>query len=134
MNHFCHKCGKKLEDTERYCAECGTSVVIEKPIKDTSAQKNVNEKWWFRFAKVVYIILYLPLLAVIPIVWSINSSEYVGYGINGSVYNDTPAKAFLYSLLALAIYVVIARLIKITFLYITFGQKPEWQKEFSKPF
>jgi len=42
--------------------------------------------------------------------------------------------AFWYSLLALAIYVVIARLIKIAFLYIALGQSPEWEKQFTKPF
>lgn len=100
------------------------------PIK----KNTTNEKWWLRLSKVAYILLYIPLLAVIPTVWSENSSEYIGYSIDGRTYNNTPGKAFLYSLLALVIYLVVVRLIKLAFLYITFGQKPEWKKEFTKPF
>ena len=131
MNHFCHKCGKKLGETETYCAECGTAVVVEKPVSDTPNKKNADERWWLRLAKVIYVILYLPLLAVIPIVWSINAPSCNYYGTNCS---GSYMAAFWYSLLALAIYVVVARLIKIAFLYIALGQKPEWEKEFTKIF
>lgn len=131
MNHFCHKCGKKLEEAEKYCAECGTVVLVEKPAKNNFAKKNADEQWWLRLAKVIYVILYLPLLAVIPIVWSINalSCNYYGTSCSGSYM-----AAFWYSLLALVIYVVIVRLIKIAFLYIALGQKPKWEKEFTKAF
>ncbi len=131
MNRFCHKCGKKLEETEKYCPECGTAITIKKLTKNTSEKKNTEESWWLRLAKVIYIVLYLPLLAVIPITWSINapSCNYTGTYCSGSYVS-----AFWYSLLVLAIYAVIVRLIKISFLYIAVGQSPEWGKELAKPF
>jgi len=46
----------------------------------------------------------------------------------------TFVEAFWYSLLTLIIYVAIVRLIKIAFIYIVLGQKPEWEKEFARVF
>jgi cytoskeletal protein RodZ len=68
----------------------------------------------------------LPLLIIIPVVWSENSYSYYGGGSEG--------EAFWYSLLTLVIYMAIARLIKIAVLYVALGRKPEWKKEFKKLF
>lgn len=131
MNHFCHKCGKKLGEAEKYCAECGAVVVIEKPVKNTPTNKNTDEHWWLRLAKVIYVILYLPLLLIIPLVWSENAPYYSSYS---QQYYGSYVEAFWYSLLTLVIYAVIVRFIKIAFLYIALGQKPEWRKEFTRIF
>ena len=75
--------------------------------------------------------LVLVFLLVIPLVWSENSSNYDYYTRS---YTDTTGEAFWYSLLTLIIWVVVVRLIKITFLYIALAQKPQWKKEFKKFF
>lgn len=130
MNHFCHKCGKKLDEEEKFCSECGTSV-FEEPTKIISHNEKADEKWWLRLAKVAYIILHLPLLLLIPLVWSENMPYYSSYS---NQYYGSYAEAFWYSLLTLVIYIVIARLIKIAFIYIALGQKPKWGAEFTKFF
>lgn len=100
-----------------------------------SISTNLDQKLWYRLSKVVYVILYGFLLIIISTVWDVNSSTYTGYSTAyGGIYEDTYGKAFWYSLLALLIYIAIVRLIKITFLYIALGQKPQWKKEFKKLF
>jgi ABC-type spermidine/putrescine transport system permease subunit II len=131
MNYFCHKCGKKLEEAEKYCSECGTVVIAENPTNNILTEKNRGEQWWLRLAKVIYVILYLPLLLIIPLVWSENTPYYSSYS---QKYYGSYMEAFWYSLLTLIIYVVIVRLIKIAFLYIALGHKRKWGVEFTKFF
>lgn len=131
MQKYCTSCGTQLEESNKFCTKCGYSAM---PISQKETTKNLDEKWWHRLVKVAYIILYIPLPFVLLIVWNLNNSSYVGYYLRQPQYKDTYGKAFWYSLLALIIYVVVVRLIKITFLYITFGQKVQWKKEFKKLF
>lgn len=132
MNLFCHKCGKKLAEDERYCSGCGTNVFQESSVNTDSPDRlNTDGRWWLRLAKVFYIVLYLPLLLVIPLVWSSNAPYYSSYSHQ---YYGSYTEAFWYSLLTLTIYVLIIRLIKIAFLYIAMGEKPKWQNEFTKFF
>lgn len=120
---FCENCGSKIQQDYKFCIRCGnsvlayreSSVMVERPVLG-------SDKWWHRLLRVIYIILYLPLLLVIPLVWSMNA-YYGEYGV-----------ALSQSLLALVIYIFIARLIKITFLYIFFAQKPYWRRELRKLF
>ena len=132
---FCEKCGNKLKENHNFCTECGHSNLDKQESKPISATNTLEQKWWFRLSKVLYIFLYSFLLLIIPLVWSENSSTYTGYSSTyGGRYEDTYGKAFWYSLLTLFVYIVIMKLIKITFLYIAFGQKPQWKKEFKKLF
>lgn len=130
---FCENCGTKLQDGHRFCTTCGHSTV--QPERNNPASQAVtaslNEKWWQRFLKVIYIVLYIPLLGILPIVWSANSSSYNYYS---STSTDTSGTAFWYCLLTLLIYMAIVRLIKIAVLYIAVGKKPEWKKELKRPF
>ncbi len=131
---FCENCGQKIKDDLKFCTECGHSV-------KSMTIKDLKERWYHRFLRVLYIISYIPLLLIIPIVWSGNNSSYVCSGLsfksylNDSChYVDTYGKAFLWSLITLAIYMIIIRLIKIAVIYIIIGKKPEWKKEFKKLF
>jgi uncharacterized membrane protein len=126
---FCENCGNKLKEGHKFCTKCGNSNTPE--TKEVKSQALTDEKWWYRLSKVFYVLLYLPLLLVIPLVWSENSSNYDYYTRS---YTDTTGEAFWYSLLTLIIWVVVVRLIKITFLYIALAQKPQWKKEFKKFF
>lgn len=126
---FCENCGNKLKEGHKFCTQCGHSNAPE--TKQEKSPTLSDEKWWYRLAKVFYVLLYLPLLLVIPLVWSENSSSYNYYT---SSYTDTTGEAFWYSLLTLVVWVIVVRLIKITFLYIALAQKPRWKKEFKKFF
>ena len=128
---FCENCGNKLEEAHKFCVKCGHSNQKEITQKISSRSNHFDQKWWYRLAKVIYIALYIPLPFLIALVWSLNSSTY---NFSTDSYSDTTGESFWYSLLALVIYIVIARLIKITFLYITFAQKPQWKREFKKLF
>ncbi len=130
---FCENCGNKIDGSYKFCTKCGNTTVQSErknPISQTN-EVPLNERWWHRLLKVGYIILYIPLLGIIPIVWSANSSSY---NYSSSSYTDTTGTAFWYCLLTLLIYMAIARLIKIAVLYIVMGRKPEWKKEFKKLF
>jgi hypothetical protein len=114
--------------------KCGhpNSSVANVPARQASdVSASMSEKWWFRLAKVFYIVLYFPLIITVWVVWSINSSSY---DYASQTYTDTTGLAFWYSLIALVICLIIVRLIKITFLYIALGRKAEWKKEFRKIF
>lgn len=133
---FCTNCGNKIEKDSEFCTKCGSSLNVSE-VKTTIRQRQdlvLGNKWWHRLLKVLYIVLYLPLLLIIPIMWSANSSSYTGYFLGQPRYTDTYGKAFWYSLLTLVIYIVILRLIKVAVLYVVVGQKPEWKKEFKKFF
>lgn len=132
---YCEHCGNKLDGAHKFCTKCGNPTASEAVIKSSSATiQNLDQKWWMRLAKVVYVVLYLSLLIIIPLVWSENSSTYSGYYGGQYRYEDTYGTAFWYSLLTLVIYIVVVRLVKITFLYIAFAQKPQWKREFKKFF
>lgn len=122
---FCEHCGNKMDSSHKFCTKCGNSN-IPPETKRPSVQQvaiAVNDKWWHRLLKVSYIVGYLPLLFIIPIVWSENSCYYCSDG-----------DAFWYSLLTLVIYLIVIRLLKIAVLYVAIGRKPEWKKEFKKLF
>tara|TARA_B100000745_G_scaffold296660_1_gene242426 strand:- start:7615 stop:7998 length:384 start_codon:yes stop_codon:yes gene_type:complete len=126
---FCENCGNKLKEGHKFCTKCGHSNAPDE--KEGKSFVLSDEKWWYRLAKVVYVLLYAPLLILIPLVWSENAPRYSSYF---DEYYGSYGEAFWYSVLTLVIYIVVVRLIKITFLYITLAQKPKWKKEFKKLF
>jgi len=134
---FCEYCGNRIDDLHKFCTKCGRATSTNKDkeiISEDKTHVSLEEKWWQRLLKVVYILLYFPLLVIVPLVWSENSSSYSGYYAGQYRYEDTYAEAFWYSLLTLIIYLIVLRMIKLATLYITIGQKPNWKKEFKKLF
>lgn len=132
---FCEKCGNKIEESSGFCEKCGNRVIQEKSrIKTQSDTSELENKWWYRLMKVAYIFLNIILLPILISVWLENYKTYSGYDkyTYSSIYTNTPGIALWYSFLTLIIYVIVLRLIKITFFYIFFGQKLEWKKEFKK--
>lgn len=119
---FCTNCGNKIKEEEIFCTNCGNSSSSKLEENNNHQIRIVkDEKWWHRLLKVLYIIGYMPLLIIIPIVWSENSCYYCSNG-----------DSFWYSVLTLVIYIVIIRLIKIAVLYVMSGRRPEWRKEFKR--
>lgn len=126
---FCQYCGSKILKEEKFCSQCGYSAP-SKPEK-ISPSLLLEERWWMRLAKVFYIVLYLPLLFIIPAIWSDNAPYYNAYS---KKYYGSYEDAFWYSFLFFVIYMITARLIRISFLYVVAGQKPQWKKEFKRLF
>ncbi len=129
---FCDKCGHQI-DNEKFCPSCGQEIYHAKI--EASHTSVSQDKWYLRLAKVIYIVLYIPLPFVLYGVWTSSapysyyssySHEYISYGSYG--------EAFWYSLLTLVVWLVILRLAKIAVLYIFTGKKPHWKKEFKKLF
>src|SRR5262245_6787915 len=117
---FCEHCGHRLLDAQKFCTRCG------QPAAKTKSPHLSEEMWWYRLLKVFYVVSYLPLLLIVPIVWSLNSSSYDYYT---KISTDTTDQALWYSLVTIAIYVSVLRLIKVAVLYVATGSKPEWRKE-----
>ena len=133
---FCENCGNKIQNGYKFCTKCGNSTVSGLA-KNSSTIRSMesSDKWYLRFAKVIYIIFYIPLPFALYGIWTSNdpysyynsySREYDNFGSYG--------EAFWYTLLTLVIWVVVLRLTKIAFLYIAVGRKPEWKNEFKKLF
>lgn len=134
---YCTNCGNKIEESDKFCTKCGslsTKGQEQIMVKVTSTTSLVlsEDKWWQRLLKVGYIFLCLQILWIVPVVWSVNSSTYVGYSYGQYNYKDTSDEAFWYSVLAILIFMVVTRLLKITVLYVAMGKKPNWESEFKK--
>lgn len=133
---FCENCGNKNNETHKFCTKCGQPIVSSPVTSATNRHpaSKLDERWWHRLLKVGYIFLYLQILWVVPAVWFVNNSSYTGYSFGEYHYEDTYGIAFWYSLLAIVVFIVTLRLIKLTVLYILLAQKPEWKKELKKLF
>ena len=132
---FCENCGNKLGGDHKFCMKCGYSNARGVQIK-TPTTGHLDQRWWLRLAKVIYIGLYIPLPFVLFAVWSENS-QYCNYGYYptySQTCTDTLGEAFWYSLMTLVIWIVVLRAIKIVFLYISLAEKPQWKREFKKFF
>lgn len=130
---FCTNCGNTIQDGHKFCIKCGQSGVRETKNAMLIQKSSVviDEKWWQRLLKVLYIFLCLQILWIVPAVWGSNlpyCSTYSNY-CSGSY-----SESFWYSVLAIVIFVFVTRLIKITILYVVIGRKPEWKKEFKRLF
>ena len=128
---FCENCGNKISEADSFCSQCGNTTEEGQNIVPSKQFSPHNDKWWYRLLKVGYIALLMPLLLIVPLVWSANKPYYSSY------FHETTGSygwAIWYSFLSIIIYIVIARLIKISVLYIVIGQKPKWTKEFKKLF
>ena len=102
---FCEKCGSKLSDKAAFCEGCGNPIGI--PVKKEKNQFTPSKNiWWYRLSKTLYIIAHLLLLLIIPLL--------------SGTKDD-----FLVWKIALG-YFLFLKLIKISFFYVVFSQKPKW--------
>lgn len=123
---LCEKCGSPYSAGDKFCTKCGAST-SEGDTKSAreNLEANREEQWYHRLGTVIYVFLHLPLLLIVPLVWSANSTTYVG-GV-GYRYEDTPGLALWYSFLTVVIWLLVLRLIKISFRYIVSGIKPKFK-------
>jgi len=110
---FCEQCGNPLKEGHKFCTKCGNSNTPGVATKTSQGPHPFDQKWWFRLMKVIYITLYIPLPFLLLLTWD-------------------DSESFWAILTVFIVYIVIVRLIKITFFYITFGEKPKWKREFKK--
>ena len=132
---YCENCGNKNDETHKFCTKCGHPTATSPTASriNKTPVRNLDQLWWHRLLKVVYIFLCIQIFWIVPVVWSSNSTDYDYYG-GQYHYTDTTGEAFWYSVLAIAIFVVVLRLVKLTVLYITLAQKPVWRDEFKNLF
>ncbi|QQS61833.1 MAG: hypothetical protein IPN70_02885 [Candidatus Moraniibacteriota bacterium] len=95
------------------------------------SNSNLEQKWWFRIAKVAYIFLYL-FFAILIIASGVDN--FYSYDTVMKSNSYTPGFAFLNMLIVIAIGFIITKITKITFFYIFLAQKPNWKKELTKIF
>lgn len=131
---FCIKCWNKLRASDKFCTKCAFPTWEYHIVNDTSTL-TIEQKWWFRLSKVIYIVLYIPLIFAAWIAWdgSAPSSYYSSYSQEYTYYWSY-AEAFWYTFLTILIWIATLRLIKLWFLYIAFWMKPNWYREFRKLF
>lgn len=92
-------------------------------------KNNLEQKWWFRVAKVVYIFLYL-LLVIGLIAGGIDN--FYSYGDGTITY--TPWFAVANVLIGGIIGLAMIKVVKIIFFYIFLAQKPHWKRELTNIF
>jgi len=125
---YCEHCGNKLSESDKYCINCGKHLTPGSDHKHSHAQLS-DDRWWNRLLKVAYILSYLPLVLILPLVW-IESTPY--YSSYSQQYYGSYGEAIWYSFLTLAIYIGIVRLIKVIVVYVVTGSKPNWRSEFRR--
>ena len=128
---YCENCGNEYSPEENFCIKCGSplgAASLESTVKPVNempeAKKKKDERWYHRLGVVAYVIAHLPLLIVLPIVWSENDTSYNSYSRS---YTDTSGEAFWYCLLTLVIWVLVLRLIKMALKYVVRGTKPKFK-------
>ena len=115
---FCENCGNNIKSPDKFCENCGNPKVAMSLDETLAKAQNLDQKWWYRFAKVFYIALYILLPIYLLFLWD-------------DVRDDERLTVMLVMFI---VYIALARLIKIVFLYITLGRKPQWAREFRRLF
>ncbi len=124
---FCTNCGNKIDINEKFCTNCGLEglgINNKNPqtARETAISVKKDEKLYHRLGVVIYVIAHLPLLVIVPVVWSENARYYSSYT---KTYSGSDFEAFLYSVLTIIICLLVLRLIKMATKYIVIGIKPK---------
>jgi hypothetical protein len=125
---FCEKCGNKYQQGENFCTNCGASLEnkLFNATTPTPAEPETKkeERWWHRLANVIYIIAHLPLLIIVPLVWTENARQYSTYT---KTYRGSDGEALWYCFLTIVIWLLVLRLVKMTLKYIARETKPKFK-------
>ena len=120
---YCENCGNNYTENDKFCIKCGNPVngQVSATNRESEAQ---NDRRWHRLAAVIYVLAHLPLLAVVFVVWSENSTQYSYYT---KTYRDTSGEAFWYCLVTIFFWLLTLRLIKMAARYVAKGTKPRFR-------
>ncbi len=122
---YCEKCGNEYGAEDKFCIKCGSPVGQALGMKPRSSiDIKMNERWYHRLGTVVYVIAHLPLLIIVPLVWTENAERYSTYS---RTYYGSDSEALWYCVLTIFIWVLVLRLIKMALKYIVSGQKPKFK-------
>jgi predicted nucleic acid-binding Zn ribbon protein len=67
MNNFCANCGNKIENGASFCEKCGAPIHLNNNRKQ-GVQTPAELKAWYRFLKVVYVLLFIVSVGFVCIV------------------------------------------------------------------
>ncbi len=108
MKIFCHNCGKKIEEEDKFCDFCGAEILINQS-KNRLEQKTLKhgeleKRAWYRAIKVVYIVIVIiAIILVAGISWSEKPEKTIdGYNSiiscsNGKSYAPSKNQIYLYN-------------------------------------
>lgn len=86
---YCSNCGKPIEDSKKFCSNCGSSVVghaQHNPHREHSTTKSeLESKPWYRFLKVVYIIIAVVIFILAGLVSWLTMPHQTLDGENSSI-------------------------------------------------
>lgn len=102
---FCENCGTNIGDRDKYCIKCGSAVAIKNNISKQDLPNDQPEnKAWFRFLKVLYIIVYLVvMLGAIAISLVTKPHAVIDNNLstikcdNGNIYQLNKNNLYIYS-------------------------------------
>ena len=78
---FCERCGTKIEDSAKFCTNCGASIAIseekqiDKKILDTEVQLRVKSKFKFWYMILPYLSIYTIVILVFSLIMSVISID-----------------------------------------------------------
>jgi len=121
---FCEKCGNKYTEGENFCIKCGGALDGSATPVSRVPETKKDERWWHRLANVVYVAAHLPLLLVVPLVWSENARRYSSYY---KEYRGSDGEALWYCILTIVIWLAVLRLIKMSVRYVAGGVRPVYK-------
>jgi hypothetical protein len=104
-------------------------------------------KWWHRLAKIIYAFCYITIPFLLMSAWNSDALKGCDDGNNYyfytnyfyetahcSIFKKTLTESVLTTLIVLTLTIIFIRLVKIGFIYVAFGEKPQWRKEFKQWF
>jgi hypothetical protein len=123
---FCTNCGKGIDGNEKFCINCGRALTkdsgVTSEVKQTVVEKvSSDERWYHRLGTVVYVLAHLPLLFVVPFVWSENARYYDVYF---ETYRGSDGEAFVWVIITIVIWLLVLRGIKMMLRYVVGGYRP----------
>jgi hypothetical protein len=102
---FCINCGDKVKEDDKFCQNCGTAVSKEnQTLLHHNDKKDLEQKGWFRFLKVAYILIYIIVIGGILVIGfssipqaNLNSAASNITCTNGESYNLSKNDIYAYS-------------------------------------
>jgi hypothetical protein len=101
----CNNCGNKIKEVDSYCPNCGAVVPNGQPSNVPRRERGeFEERVWFRFLKVLYVVIYLVVIGGIIIIGfsvmphrTLDGASSTVTCDNGNIYPLSKNNIFAYS-------------------------------------
>jgi polyferredoxin len=120
---YCENCGNPIKTNNSFCVNCGA-----KASEATHKNKELENKSWYRFAKVVYTFFYFFLFVALYFVFTENSQTYNYSGYGSGSYTYDYGNGIWIAFLTLLFGSIFFKLVKVSFVYIITGSNPNWKQ------